>query len=192
MNETIYNILKRNSCRSFLNQKVSKENMENIVRCGVWASISKNIQPCKFTVISNEELISGISRATIDTINNDEATAIKFNNYKELINNGLTDIFYGSKNIVIISNIKGSFNHRYDAGCSIQNMLLSAESLGIASCFIRELAEITTLPILKEIIERLDISSNHEVDAIIAFGYADPNLPKYERNRDLTEVKLFD
>ncbi|MFV0250386.1 MAG: nitroreductase family protein [Bacilli bacterium] len=192
MNETIYNILKRESCRSFENKKVSREDMESIVRCGVWAPISKNVEPSRFTVISNEELIAGISKATIDAITVDEQTAIKFSNYIELINNGLTDIFYGSRNIVIISNEKDSINHKYDAGCAVENMLLAAQSLEIASCFVRELAEVPTIPILREIIERLGIPQNHKVDAIIAFGYADKNLPKYERNRDSTEVKLFD
>ena len=61
MNETIKNILERRSIRSYKTAQVKDEDLELIVRCGLYAATAIGKQPWHFTVLQNRELMDKIT-----------------------------------------------------------------------------------------------------------------------------------
>lgn len=53
-------ILSRRSCRSYTEKKVSEDNLQTIVKCGVYAPSGMNSQGIQFCVITNEEILNAL------------------------------------------------------------------------------------------------------------------------------------
>ena len=57
-------IFKRTSIRRFTDEKVSKEDIEKLLRAAMAAPSAKNAQPWEFIVVQDEEKIQQMSRLT--------------------------------------------------------------------------------------------------------------------------------
>lgn len=142
----------RRSIRNYLEQPIDKTDIDIIIESAVWAPSAKNRQPWSFAVIQNKDLILKISKLSIygRWMKNSSCFIIVFlNDYKK-------DTYI--KDVQAI-------------GASIQNILLTAHSLGIGACWIGEILEQENA--IKEIIGLT--RNNNEIMAIISLGYPEKN-----------------
>ena len=138
----------RRSIRTYSGQPIDKTDINKIIETAVWAPSGKNGQPWKFKVITDKGLIGQIS---------------EMSTYGKWMKNAQCFI-------CVFLNKKQSYDYVKDVqscGAAIQNIMLSAHSLGIGSCWIGEI-----LGKSGQVIELLKLDeNNYSLMAIVTLGY---------------------
>jgi nitroreductase len=65
MSAVLENILTRRSCRSYGEKQLSEEQLELILKAGLWAPSGMNRQPWQFTVIQSPENLALLNRTVL-------------------------------------------------------------------------------------------------------------------------------
>lgn len=142
-------IQSRTSVRLYKNQTISREDIDAILQSAILAPSAKNFQPWRFVVVQQDkESILSIA----DLMK--RSTFIKNADC-------LVCVFLDKNN---------AFDYAKDCqsiGACIENMLLTATSLGIGSCWIGEILDRQT-----EVKDLLQVDNDrYELMAIISLGY---------------------
>lgn len=163
MNDTIKTILTRRSTRKFLNKPIPEEELQLIIQAALHAPSGMGRQTWQFTVVKNREKIQTL------------ATAIR----KVLGREGYD--MYQPEAVIIPSNEKDSPFGREDDACAMENIFLSAHSMGIGSVWINQLQGICDDPEIRQVLTSLGIPGHHVVYGMAALGYADDVKAEKER-----------
>ncbi len=142
-------IQSRMSVRLYRNEVIGQEQLNSILNSALFAPSAKNFQPWRFVVVQQDkQLIHNIADLT------QRSTFIK-----------TSDCL-----ICVFLDKDSAFDHTKDCqsiGACIENMLLTATSLGIGSCWIGEILDRQT-----EVKELLQVDNDrYDLMAIISFGY---------------------
>ncbi len=142
-------IQSRTSVRLYKKQSIEQEKLDAILQCAILAPSAKNIQPWRFVVVQQDkQLIHNIADLT------QRSTFIK-----------TADCL-----ICVFLDKDSAFDRTKDCqsiGACIENMLLTATSLGIGSCWISEILDRQT-----EVKELLQVDNDrYDLMAIISLGY---------------------
>ncbi|MDQ0362395.1 nitroreductase family protein [Breznakia pachnodae] len=129
-NQVLEVIRKRRSVRKFKNHQISKEQLETILEAGLLAPYSEE-DSLFFTVVQNKEKI-------------DELNVLAKQAAIDLEVEGLSDLgqvegfhsLFEAPTYILVSAKQESSSPGIDAGAAIQNMVLSAESMGLSSCWL--------------------------------------------------------
>ncbi len=156
MNDIINNILSRRSVKSFSDKAVSKEDIEVLIKTGLYAPSGMNMQTWNFIGVLNSDKIAELANAVGKALNRE--------NYN----------FYKSTALIIISNEKDSIWGREDNACAMQNIMLAAHSMGIGSVWINQLNEGNcNISEIRKILDSIGVPESHSVYGIAALGYSD-------------------
>lgn len=139
----------RISVRLYKQQPIEQEKIDAILQAAILAPSAKNFQPWRFVVVQQDKaLIQGIA---------DLMQHSKFVRNADCL-------------ICVFLDKDNGFDYVKDCqsiGACIQNMLLTATSLGIGSCWIGEILDRQA-----EVKELLQVDSNrYDLMAIISLGY---------------------
>ncbi|MCL2093123.1 MAG: nitroreductase [Treponema sp.] len=115
-NPVLQAIADRRSIRSYTDQKVSKEQIDTLLKAAQEAPSARNSQPWHFTVVQNEDLLKEI---------NDEVWAS--------LNEKGGDIYHGAKTVIFISSDPVARWARLDCGIATQNIALAAHAIGLGT-----------------------------------------------------------
>lgn len=161
MNETVELILKRRSVRHYKPEMISEEELNTIVKSGLFAPSAKNKQNWHFTVITNKDKIEEINQLALEGM---ERLGIqKVEGYH---------VFYHAPVVIIISSKIEGYSE-VNAGCVVENMAIAAKSMGIGSCIIGQTRYMYHQANKADINRVLKIPENYEHDISICFGYPD-------------------
>lgn len=155
-------IFNRRSIRTFLDEKVSDEQIYRLLEFGHAAPSAGNIQPWEFIIVKDEDNKKAIVETTF-------------------IGNNMIDgkpqewILKAPVIIVVVANKQKSYE-RYgkialetliylDCSACIENMLLGAVELGLASCYVSGFRK-------DELSKVLKLPETHEPIAILPIGYS--------------------
>ncbi len=155
INDFIKLIKNRRSVREYTNKPIEKRILEEIVDCGRLAPSARNIQPWVFLVVTEKEKLEIISEQM---------------EYGRFIRNAAACI-------VICGDRKAK---RYVEDCCIasENIMLSAKSLGIGSCYVAALGKD-----VKGVRELLRVPENFEIICFISLGYFEKNPEPHEKKQ---------
>lgn len=123
MNETIKNLTERRSCKSYLPEHITREELDAILAAGLQAPSGMNRQTARFVAVQDEETVALLSRLN--------ASVMGMSN----------DPFYGAKDVVVVL-AKKEGTYLYDGSLAMGNLLNAAWSLGIGSCWIHRGKEV--------------------------------------------------
>ena len=161
-------IINRRTVRKFdPDYEMPKEDLDKIIKAGLYAPTAKDLQGADFVVVRNMEIIDKI--AEIVTENMDDPIIKekwKQRDVKYKVKNGMT----GDANILIliIKNERADEKWVYlDAGIQGENMVLAAESLGISS---RYLGVAVINDKIRSEVEKLCNLKENSLMIAIAFG----------------------
>lgn len=154
MNEIIQNILTRRSVRGFTDKPVSREELEMLIKAGLYAPSARNLQTWKFTALTKREDIESLSKAIEKVLDRSG-----YDMYKPVA-------------LIIPSNLNDSPYGKEDNACALENIFLAAHSLGIGSVWINQLQGICDNPEIRSLLRSWDIPDNHVVYGMAALGYA--------------------
>lgn len=167
--DTIFDLIKsRRSVRNFLDKPLSRNTIEKLIEAARWAPSGMNEQPWGFIVIQDKALIKEISDRAIPYIKTLIEKDTKFLRYKRRMDVKDFNIFYHAPCVIIILGRKNSFSYEDACAMAAQNMMLTAWSMNIGSCWIGMMKAIE-----KDswFIKKLQIPENYSVVAPIALGY---------------------
>ncbi|MFH1622654.1 MAG: nitroreductase family protein [Candidatus Omnitrophota bacterium] len=146
---SVYKLIKkRRSIRSFLDKPVEYYKIKNILESGRWAPSGLNNQPWRFVVVRNKIIKEKLSSCT------EYAYIVKKSRCL----------------ILVFLDKKNSYNLKKDIlaiGACVENMILCATDLGLASCWLGEILN------KKNKVNRiLGIRSRFDLMAVITLGYS--------------------
>lgn len=155
MNETLKILETRRSCRNFIADKMpSEEDLNAIIKAGIYAPSGMGRQPVKVIAVTNKELRDQISKENAKIMGAD------------------MDPFYGAPVILIVIADKSSGTYVYDGSLVMGNLMNAAESLGINNIWIHRAKEEFESDFGKKILKDLGIEGNWEGIGHVALGYA--------------------
>jgi len=117
-------IKNRRSVRAFSSQPVSDEDIEKLIDAARWAPSAGNIQPWEFVVVRESQIKRGLCKAAGDQtfIENAPVVVVVCANVLR------SERGYGSRGVNLYC--------IQDTAAATQNMLLAAQAMGLATCWI--------------------------------------------------------
>ena len=165
MSEVLQNILTRRSVRSFKEEQIKDEDLDLILKAGIYAPSGMNKQSWQFTVVQNKEKIELLAKVVREALQRDAG----YN-------------FYAPPTLIMLSNEKDNVNGLADCACALENIFLMANSLEIGSCWINQLRTICDEKEVREVLRSFEIPENHIVWGMAAIGYPNSIAKEHERN----------
>lgn len=162
-------IMKRRSIRKFKDEKLSKEQIQELVNAGLLAPTSKNNKAVELIVVDD-----------MDTINK----------LKDCRNMGTVGLQSASCAIVVIGDSEKSDVWVEDASISASYMQLRAEDLGLGSVWIQMRNRVSEIESSEnEVRKVLNIPEKYGVLCILAIGYKNENIEPYKKD-DVDESRV--
>ena len=163
--------------RKYKKKEVTQKITDKLIETGVWSSSIHGFQPWKLVVVNNSNGISKLANCVTSNLASVKGSMSELVDFSSTVvrNAQLVIMVYSTREFVDISNkfFKIDKSHIKIAEITeiecisalIQNMLLTAESLGIGNCWL-------SAPLFceKQINSFLDIKEDKLV-AILTFGY---------------------
>ena len=166
-------MMSRRSIRAYKDSTISRETLNDILKCGINAPNGKNLQSYEIRVIDSPALIDSITAAVVkDTPKIGEREGFK-------------NIFVNAPCVVCIAYDKNYDMAQIDCGLLGENIILSAWSRGIGSCCLGSSARwILDSPSAKLYLDRMAFSEGYELLYCIALGYPDEAPDAKPRRED--------
>ena len=155
-------LLNRRSIRKYKDQKISKENIDKILKAAMYAPSAMNLQAWHFVVIDDRDIL-------IETI--------KSIPYAEMLKQSTAAILVCGDSLIE----KNESWLLQNCSASIQNILLSAHGLGIGSCWI---AIHGMDDVYKNVKAQFKLPENIVPVALISLGYPDEVVTAEERYKE--------
>lgn len=166
MNETINTILERRSVRSYSPEQIKDDELNSILKAGLYAPSARNQQSWHFTVIQNKEIIDNLNKAAKEAM-----LKLDDDNYKKYAENENLHIFHNATTVIVVSGEKSATAPHLDCAAATQNMLLTAESLNIGTCWIGLVKPLFTGERAEEFAQKYSIPEGFELYYAITLGY---------------------
>lgn len=131
MNQVIETIKNRRSVREYQETQITDEELEKILESAIHAPTGHNDQPWHFTILQDKDLINQINDGAKEVMSQMDVKWISQMGQTENLH-----IFHKAPTVIIVSARKDAVTPIPDCSAAVQNMLLSAESMDIGSCWI--------------------------------------------------------
>lgn len=166
-------MMSRRSIRAYKDSVISRETLNEILKCGINAPSGKNLQSYEIRVIDSPALIDSITAAVVK------------DNPKIAEREGFKNIFVNAPCVVCIAYDKGYDMAQVDCGLLGENIILAAWARGIGSCCLGSSARwLVDSPSAKPFLDRMAFSEGYELLYCIALGYPDETPDAKPRRED--------
>ncbi|NTW52729.1 MAG: nitroreductase [Chlorobiaceae bacterium] len=186
MNQTIATILRRRSVRSYRQDPVGPAELEQILETARSAPTAMNQQPWHFTVIRDPGLLAKLEKVCRSAFLESNIEALR-----QIAAQEGFSVFYNAPVLIIVSGDVNAISPQYDCTLAMENMMLAAASLEIASCWTHAVMMFHATEKGKTMFRELGISfpDNHVPYAAAVFGYPAGPLPEAPpRNPDCVTI----
>lgn len=126
----------RRSVRNYADKAVTREVIEILLDSAVQAPSAMNSQPWAFSIIQDEDLLKEISIKSKKLLLEKISTNPHLERYRQALEDENFNIFYNAKNLVTIYAKPEGPCPNIDCSLAAQNIMLTAHSLGLGSCWI--------------------------------------------------------
>ena len=173
-NEVIEAIMSRRTIRKYKPEPVSREVLEKIIECGIYAPSALNKQSWEIRVVETPQLLEEIKDALVASNPDRDPEEVR-------------DCFREARTVLFIANDTTFEFSPIDCGIFAQNIMLSAYSLGVGSvCLGRPMQFLPNCP---EVLDKLDFSEGYKPIICVGLGY--PNENPTPKSRDFSKVRYI-
>ncbi len=174
VSETMENVMmERRSIRNYQSKTISRDTLNKILKAGINAPNGQGRQAYEIRVVDNQALIDEISDAVV----RDDSTLARRDG---------KNIFLDAPVVVFLANDLSYDMSQVDCGLLGENIILSAQSLGIGSCCMAHPVRLMkNSPSCAPYIERLGISGGYNLLYAIVLGYPNENPDQRGRREDM-------
>ena len=165
-------MMSRRSIRAYKDSVISRETLNDILKCGINAPNGKNLQSYEIRVIDSPALIDSMTQAVVK----DKPEIAQREGFK--------NIFVNAPCVVCIAYDTQYDMAQIDCGLLGENIILAAWEKGIGSCCLGSSARwLLDSPSAKPYLDRLAFSKGYQLLYCIALGYPD-ETPEAKPRRD--------
>ena len=165
-------MMSRRSIRAYKDSVISRETLNDILKCGINAPNGKNLQSYEIRVIASPALIDSMTQAVVK----DKPEIAQREGFK--------NIFVNAPCVVCIAYDTQYDMAQIDCGLLGENIILAAWAKGIGSCCLGSSARwLLDSPSAKPYLDRLAFSKGYQLLYCIALGYPD-ETPEAKPRRD--------
>ncbi len=128
----------RRSCRKFSSEPVKDEDLRNIIEAGSWAPSPANNQPWEFVILTDQEIKNRLHAACLKS----KEEAFQKSGWRWLGKYEIDFLLHAPMIVAVVGDPaktgvdqfigESSDGYKYACAAAIQNMLLTAHSLGLA------------------------------------------------------------
>jgi nitroreductase len=158
----------------FKEQQIEEEQLETLLEAARWAPSGGNNQTWLFTAVQNKDKLLKINELVREGfqhwIPDDDypgKLGAKTSSAKEGYN-----FYYHAPTIIIASNRPNYENAMADCSLALENIFLTAQSLGLGSCYLNQLHWLRNDEKLREYLFDLGIPKEYTICSTAAVGYA--------------------
>jgi nitroreductase len=186
MNEVLKTITRRRSVRRFRAEQLTRHDLDAIVAAGLCAPSANNAQDWYFTVVQNGAMCAKINRWILDEIESSGNAGLQ-----ELVMRGGGTIFRNAPTLIIVSTKKSNQSGIINAAAATENMLIAAESLGIASCWIGMISMLAGSKLADTYAKELHLPDGYMPQNGVTLGYRESPHPPDPPPRRQNLVSYF-
>jgi nitroreductase len=154
----------RRSIRKYKEKKIEKEKIEQLVKAVLLSPSSRNLRPWEFIVVDDRDLLAILSQSK---------------------QHGSGFLQSAALGMVVIANAEKSDTWIEDSSIASIILHLTAETLGLGSCWIQIRGRQHNDSVTAEeyIRQTLNIPEKYKVESVIAIGYPDENKPPLDESQ---------
>lgn len=172
-------IMARRSIRQYTDQTVSRETLDQLLRCGINAPNGRGLQAYEIRVVDNPETLLQITEA------------VRTDNPDMKLKQGTDNIFVGATSVIFIANDTSYDMSQVDCGLLGQNIMLEAYALGLGTCCMAHPVRLMKeSPSCATFLEQLGFSQSYNLLYAIALGYPAETPDAKPRREDM--IKYID
>ena len=152
----------RRSCRRYKPQQIDDRALEAVLEAGTYAPTSKGQQSPFIVAVQEPALLKRLARMNADVMGTD------------------TNPYYDAPTYIFVFAPADGRNPVQDGSCVMQNLMLAAHALGLATCWINREREMFATDEGQAIMRQWGLPDGLMGIAAVAIGYADgaPDAPK--------------
>ena len=167
-------MMSRRSIRAYKDAAISREALNEILKCGINAPNGRNLQSYEIRVIDSPALIDSITKAVVK------------DNPKIAERKGFKNIFVNAPCVICIAYDTQYDMAQIDCGLLGENIILAAWTKGIGSCCLGSPVRwMLDSPSAKPFLDRMAFSKGYELLYCIALGYPDETPQAKPRREDM-------
>ena len=171
-NLVLENIKKRRSIRKYTSQMVSDELIDLVTEAGTFAPTGMNRQSPVIIVIKDKNTREYISKMNASIMGVDK------------------DPYYGAPVVILVLADPSSHTYIEDGSCVLENMMLAATSLDLATVWVHREKEMFETDQGKELLKKWGLSTSLVGVGSIALGYRDGEIPPEHKRKDNYVIKI--
>lgn len=173
-NDTLEIIHSRRSCRAYQARQVDRDSLDTVIDAGLWAASGRGSQDPVIVAVQDKNLRDELSRMNAAVMGTD------------------SDPFYGAPTVLVVLARRDVHTSLENGSLVLGNMMLAAESIGLASCWIHRAKEVFDSERGKELLRQwgLDPDIYYGVGHCI-LGYAAPGGVRPAADRKEGRVLYF-
>ena len=175
MNEILKLLEERRSVRAYRKEQITDEQLEAVLRAGIWAPSAKNQQSPVIVAVQDPETVAELSRLNAQVMG------------------AQTDPFYGAPTVLVVladPKATNEINAAYDGALVMGNLMNAAWSLGVGSCWINRAREVFQLPEGKALLAKWGLPEDLVGVGNCILGYPEGEIlqPKERRSGRIVRV----
>lgn len=161
----------RRSCRKYTDRQVEDEILEKILKAGTYAPSAMGAQDPIIVAVKKPSLLDRLRALNAKIMGSEN------------------DPYYGSPVIVLVFVSESNKNGLQDGSCALENMMLAAHALGLASCWINREIEMFRTDEGKALMREMDLPEGLMGVGALSLGYrgGEPS-PRKERKADYFRI----
>jgi nitroreductase len=129
-------IFGRRSVREYLPQPVDDKSLDQLIDAAVYAPNAVNQQPCTFTIVRDQKVLSRVSQAAKEHMLATMLEGPHTDHFRSRLTDPSYQIFYNAPVLILISAAEQGPWIVEDCALAAQNLMLCAYGLGLGTCWI--------------------------------------------------------
>ncbi len=157
MKETLQDIKARRSCRKYLDQQISDEQLDAILEAGTWAATGMGMQSPIMIVVQDKPTLAKLSKLNGE------------------VKGTTADMLYGAPTCVIVLADRNRPTCVEDGTLVLGNLMLAAHAVGVSSCWIHRAREVFDSEEGKAMLKEWGVEGDYIGVGHCILGYAAEN-----------------
>ena len=169
MNEVIKALKERRSVRSYKPDMPSKELIDAVIEAGLYAPSGMGNQAAIVVAVTDKELRDRLAE------DNRKIGGWKDESF---------DPFYGAPAVLAVLAKSDAPTGLYDGVLVMENLMVAAHSLGLATCYVFRAKEEFEMDEYKEVLRKLGVEGEYVGVGFCILGYAEGEIPAAAARKD--------
>lgn len=183
----------RHSIRKYTDEQIRREDLDTILEAGNFAPNAGGGQRSMMVAVHNKELATHIGKMNMAHFDRTHLAGsyVSKEQPSTIDDPSIKNGFYDAPTVVCVFCQDNFLFKTADAFCMMENMILQATELGIASCIISRGAETFDSEEGREMMREWEVPEGYTCQGFVIFGYIDGEQP-HSKPRKPGRIKVVE